>query len=169
VWRPDLRRVRFRYEVEADDPARIRAMVLAAANFSPAEVDIAEELARERLARGAASGYEFVFAEDGDALLGYACFGPIPGTRHRFDLYWIAVLPDAQRSGIGAALLNAAERAMRDAGGARVYVDTSTSVAYAPARGFYARMGYARAAELTDFYADGDGKVVFVKTLAAIR
>ena len=157
--------LRFRHGIVGSDVARIRELVTAAANFSAAEVDIAVELASERLARGAASGYEFIFAEYAGTVVGYACYGPIPGTHGRFDLYWVAVAPEAQRHGLGAQLVSRVEAAVHQAGGERIYIDTSTSAAYAPARAFYQRMGYDQAAELPDFYQPGDGKLIFLKTL----
>jgi hypothetical protein len=44
-------------------------------------------------------------------------------------------------------------------------VDTSTTERYAPVRAFYERMGFAKVADLADFYRPGDGKAVFVKGL----
>ena len=157
--------VTYRTEVRPADVSRIREIVIAAGNFSPEEIDIAAELAAERLARGAASGYLFIFAEDAGALAGYACYGPIPGAYARYDLYWVAVAPGTQRHGLGRELVRQVEAAVRAAGGERIYIDTSTSVAYDAARGFYRRMGYTVAAELPDFYQAGDGKVIFLRVL----
>ena len=50
-------------------------------------------------------------------------------------------------------------------GGRRLYVDTSTSEKYAPTRAFYRGAGYSVAAEMPDFFRDGDGKVIFMKKL----
>lgn len=171
--------LRLRYEVTGGDPARVRALTEATGFFRPEEVAIAVELVEERFSRGAASGYEFVFAEPdggegaaggeegGGGLVGYACFGPIPLTVESWDLYWIAVAPEHQGRGLGRRLLAEAEARIRAAGGRRVYADTSTRPQYTPTRAFYQRAGYALAAELPDFYAPGDGKAVFSKVLGA--
>ncbi len=157
--------VTYREFVRHADVARICELVTATANFSDEEIAIAAELAEERLARGLASGYEFLFAERDGQVQGYACYGPIPGTVARYDLYWVAVDPAAQRYRIGATLVERVETAVRERGGERIYIDTSTSAAYAPARGFYGRMGYQTVAELPDFYKSGDGKLIFLKVL----
>ncbi|MFZ5563316.1 MAG: GNAT family N-acetyltransferase [Thermodesulfobacteriota bacterium] len=126
------------------------------------------ELVSERLDKGPASGYDFVFCEDESGrLLGYACFGPVPCTRSSFDLYWIAVHPDLQKNGMGRALMAEAEQRIVRAGGTKVYVDTSGRPQYEATRRFYERCGYARVAELTDFYGPADGKVIFEKKLAS--
>lgn len=151
------------------DPRRVGSLTAATGFFRPEEVAIAVELVEERLAKGAASGYDFVFAEDGEELVGYACSGPIPLTRASHDLYWIAVRPGRQGRGIGRLLLAEVEARVRSAGGRRIYVDTSTRPQYAPTRAFYLGCGYRLAAELPDFYAPGDGKAIFCKELGATR
>ncbi|ABW67695.1 GCN5-related N-acetyltransferase [Desulfosudis oleivorans Hxd3] len=156
----------FRYEVTDDDPAEVRLLASATGFFSPEEIEIAVELVGERLARGPASGYAFVFREDENGrLLGYACFGPVPCTRSSYDLYWIAVHPDFQKNGLGRVLMAEAERLIARAGGTQVYADTSDRPQYAPTRRFYERCGYVRVAGLPEFYGPEDGKVVFEKKL----
>ncbi len=98
--------------------------------------------------------------------MAYACYGLIEGTQGSFDLYWIAVSPEEQRKGLGAQVYARAEAAMRKAGAKHIYVDTSSSDRYAPTRGFYQRMGFEEEARLPDFYGPGDGKVIYVKSLA---
>jgi ribosomal protein S18 acetylase RimI-like enzyme len=154
------------WDVRPQDAERIGALVAATGFFSDAERGIAVELVRERLAKGAASGYEFVLAEHDGALAGYACWGPIAGTASSHDLYWIAVHPQAQGRGLGRRLVTLVEEAIARAGGTRVYVETSSRAQYAPTRAFYERAGYQRAALIEDFYGPGDGKVIYVKVIA---
>jgi GNAT superfamily N-acetyltransferase len=167
VTRDSARPGRFRPEVRPGDVAAVGALVAGTGRFRPAEVAIAAELVAECLARGPeASGYHFLLADGpGGDLRGYACFGPIAGTLHSFDLYWIAVDAGAQGRGLGRHLLAATEAAILEAGGRRLYADTSATPAYAPTRAFYAACGFAAAAELPDFYAPGDGKVIVCKAL----
>jgi ribosomal protein S18 acetylase RimI-like enzyme len=158
---------RFRAEVRATDVAAVAEITRSTGFFNPEELAIAVELVEERLSAGLASGYLFLFAEDAERerVLGYTCFGPIAGTEGSFDLYWIATHRDAQRRGVGRLLLAETERRVREAGGRRLYVETSGRALYAPTQAFYAGAGYAREAELADFYAPGDAKVFYVKPL----
>ena len=156
----------FRSELRCGDEQAVARIVAATGKFNRDEQDIAVELVTERRAKGDASGYHFVFADQGSETLGYACFGPIPATRSSYDLYWIAVTPGLQRRGIGRRVLDAAEAAIDRLGGTRIYVDTSSREDYEPTRAFYRGMGYRVAAELESFYAPNDGKVVFCKVLA---
>lgn len=157
--------IALRARVVAADMATVRALVRATGFFSDEEEAIAVELVEERLAKGEASGYAFRFAERGPETLGYACYGRIPLTRSSFDLYWIVVHPAAQGLGVGRRLLDAVEAAAAAEGGTALYAETSSREQYAPTRGFYRAAGYGMAAEFTDFYAPGDGKVVFEKRL----
>jgi hypothetical protein len=46
-----------------------------------------------------------------------------------------------------------------------VYAETSSRPQYEPTRSFYRACGYRLEARLEDFYAPGDGKVIFLKVL----
>ena len=157
---------RFRTDLRPGDIEAVREVVSATGFFTPAEIGVAVELAEERWAKSEASGYHFLFAEDEcGKVAGYACYGPVPATETTYDLYWIAVRPSCQRTGLGMQLLKHAEAAISAAGGRDVYIETSSRALYRPTQGFYGKAGYRLAAEFPDFYAPGDGKLVFVKRL----
>ncbi|MFO1351697.1 MAG: GNAT family N-acetyltransferase [Gammaproteobacteria bacterium] len=155
----------FRREPRADDPGKVGCLVAATGFFWQAEIEVAVELVQERLANGPASGYEFLFAERDGELLGYTCFGPIALTEASYDLFWIAVDPRFQGQGVGRILLEQSEALIRDRGGRRVYIETSGRELYASTRGFYLKCGYEEAAFLEDFYAPGDGKLIYCKAV----
>jgi len=157
--------VSFREQLRAADPGAIRALVARTRVFSPAEVEIAVEVATAGLQSGPESGYCFCVAERDGAFAGFTAFGPIPATAASWDLYWIAVDPAGQRRGLGGRLLAASETRAAAQGCRRMYVDTSGRADYAPARAFYERHGYRREAVLADFYAPGDAKVIYLKEL----
>ena len=158
--------IAFRTEAVPQDRRRVREIAASTGFFSPEEIEIAVELVDERLSKGPASGYEFVFAEIDGRTIAFACHGCIPATQHSYDLYWIAVGRDWQRRGIGNALIEKTESLVRHGGGRRIYVDTSGRQQYASTRAFYENMGYRREALLRDFFAPGDDKVIFGKVLA---
>jgi len=145
-----------------DDRQQLFSLVATIDNFNAGE----KELAREVVADGLASeknGYYILVAVDlQDTLVGFICYGPIPRTVKRWDLYWVAVAPGSSRLGIGTLLLRAMEERL---GQGRIYVDTSSTSGYAKARSFYERHGYEVAGVLPDFYRAGDDKVVYCKDL----
>ena len=157
--------VTLRRDVRAGDPEVVRDITESTGFFYAEEVATAVELVDERLAKGAASGYSFVLAEDGGRTIGYACFGPIACTKASFDHYWLAVAGDMRGRGLGTALIAATEGAIAALGGSRIYIETSSRPLYDPTRAFYLARGYLKEAELRDFYGPGDSKVIYVKGL----
>ena len=157
----------FRQEVLQSDAQHVRELTTSTGFFMDAEIDVAVELVEERLSKGESSGYYFVFAEQGGRVVGYTCFGPIPCTIASFDLYWIAVHDSCRGQGIGKALMRKSEECIAAIGGTRVYIETSSRAQYVPTRQFYFACGYQEAAVLADFYAPGDGKVIYLKVLGA--
>jgi len=175
--------LRWRTRVLPGDPEAVRRLVESTGFFNAEEIVIAGELVQEHLAKGDASGYFYVFAEecappqDGCApgggqdgaeqcgLAGYTCFGPTPGTADSFDLYWIAVDPQTQGRGLGGAILARAEAEMAERGARGIYVETSSRGQYLPTRRFYEKHGYVACARLDGFYQTGDDKIIYNKRL----
>jgi D-alanine-D-alanine ligase len=133
--------------------------------FYDHEIDVAVELVDERLKRGPASGYFFLFAELDGRVVGYSCYGPIACTTHSYDLFWIAVDKTCQGCGLGRLLLVESERRIAAAGGRRIYVETSSRDQYQPTRRFYEHADYRHEATLDEFYGPADAKVVYVKVI----
>ena len=156
----------FREDVLPDDVEHVRDIAASTGFFFEAEIEVAVELVQERLTKGLASEYYFVFAEQDDKVVGYTCFGPIACTLASYDLYWIAVHNDARGKGIGKKLLLKSEACIAAQGGQRVYIETASRKQYEPTRKFYLSCGYREEAVLEDFYAPGDGKVIYVKVLS---
>lgn len=153
----------YREVVQASDSASVRALADSTGFFRTDEIDVAVELVDERLRDGDKSTYRFLFAEIDGAVAGYTCFGEIPCTIGSYDLYWIVVDQTRQGAGIGRKLMMQTESVIAALGGRRIYVETSSTPRYLPTRTFYDRCDYTHAAELPDFYAPGDGKVIYVK------
>jgi ribosomal protein S18 acetylase RimI-like enzyme len=148
------------------DGAQIHAINANTTVFTEEEVACVDELWDEYRAQGSEkSGYYFLIDKDGELVLGYTCYGPRSLTDQTYDLYWIAVNPEARGGGVGRRLLAATEEAIRNLGGRLVVVETSGLPVYEPTRAFYLATGYQLEATLKDFYRDGDDLVIFTKHL----
>ncbi|MFI5236221.1 MAG: GNAT family N-acetyltransferase [Gemmatimonadales bacterium] len=159
--RPALRALR------AEDRAPIERMTRAVGVFHEFEVPVALEVLDASLRPGQ-TDYETLGAEVDGRLAGWICWGETPCAEGTWDLYWLAVDPDAHGAGIGTALVEEMER--RLAGRARlIVVETGGRPAYDGTRAFYLARGYRVAATIPDFYAPGDAQVVFVKMLNPSR
>lgn len=145
----------------------MEALLHETSHFTQSEIDVALELFDEgvRPLSGHERDYETVGAFRGDQVVGYACFGPTPATDRTYDLYWIAVDPSIQGSGVGSALLQHAEQTIRERGARMLVIETSSREAYGRTRRFYERHGYAELARVRDFYAPGDDRVILAATL----
>jgi len=143
--------------------ARLEQLTRGAGLFREEEVATAVELLDESLAGD--DDYQFVGAFQGDQLVGYACWGPTPGTAATSDLYWIVVNRDHQGRGIGTQLLAEVEQRLTTHDARLVVVETSSRPDYAPTRSFYEARGYIRTATIPGYYAPGDDLVVFTKDL----
>lgn len=166
VPNPSASALTWRSELRPDDVATVRALVRSTGFFTAAEEDVAAELVEDALERGAErTGYYFLFAEKDGQAIGYSCYGPIMGTDSSWDLYWIVVDAGERGSGLGRAINARTESATREAGGRRLYAETSGRVQYEPTRAFYLRTGYREVARIDNFYAEGDAKVIFEKSV----
>lgn len=157
--------MQIREQLRADDVMAVSKLVRSTGLFNDEELGIAIELVDERLEKGEASGYDFLFAQTDETTLGYACYGRTPGTRFSWDLYWIVVDREVQGVGIGSRLLREVEARVRAAGGRQIWVDTSGREQNEPTLIFYLHNGYRHAARLEDFYAPDDDKLILVKPL----
>jgi ribosomal protein S18 acetylase RimI-like enzyme len=131
--------------------------------FREEEVVTAVELLDEHL--DGDEDYRFIGAFAGSDLVGYACWGPTPGTAGTWDLYWIVVAREQQGEGIGSDLLQHVEQTLTADGCRLVVVETSSRADYAPTRGFYEARGYTRTAVIPEYYAPGDDLVIYLKDL----
>lgn len=152
-------------ELLPGDDEQIREVLESSGYFHAREIDVALELVQEALKKGEESGYFYITAREGDHLVGYVCYGPIPLTFNRWDIYWIAVTDTLRGGGIGGMLLTKAEEHIRSLGGKKAYIETSSSRLYAPTRKFHERQGYILEAVQEDYYNDGDDRCLYVKDL----
>ena len=121
------------------------------------------ELVDDVLAHPNKNDYMFFISEEGGETRGYVCLGPTPMTDGTFDLYWIAVSPGSQGSGIGRSLTLRAEEYVRETGGRLMIVETSSKPSYDRTRKFYEDAGYVQLAEITNYYRLDDDLVVYGK------
>lgn len=153
--------MKLRTIVTLEDVKAIRTMVAEAGVFSAEEIDVAEELAQDSATLGEKSHYHFILADSARGLAGYTCYGRIPLTDERYDLYWIVTDAKEQRKGIAAELMQHTEAAVRKLGGKAIYAETSSRAIYAPAQRFYEKTGFTLAARVKDFYKTGDDKLLY--------
>jgi ribosomal protein S18 acetylase RimI-like enzyme len=156
--------------ITSEHALRLESILHATGVFSPDETRVALELLDEACRTPAHDcshpPYSVLgsFTPDGE-LVGFACYGPTPGTDRTFDLYWIAVDPAHGRAGFASLLIDEVERRLQGQTARLLVVETSSRSDYLPARRFYARRGYAEAARIAGFYAPDDDRIILTKRI----
>ena len=82
-----------------------------------------------------------------------------------WNMLAIAVLSSSQGSGAGSAIIRKLESDLHLREQRILIADTSGAEAYTQTRIFYRKNGYTEEARIRDFWADGDDKVTFWKSL----
>ena len=146
------------------DREQLIAIIVKQKNFLQCEIDIATEVIDATF--NPEEDYQALAAfDDQSQLVGFISFGPIPLTVSRYDIYWIAVDPDNGRHGTGTLLLKEMEESLQKAGPGHIYVETSSTSGYLPARLFYEKNNYKLVSHINDFYRDGDDRMIYQKIL----
>lgn len=144
----------------ADQPALGR--IISAVELFPAEM-LGGMIAPYLDGKGSAG--EFWLTDDDGGPIGVAYCAPERMTDGTWNLLMIAVHPDKQRQGRGAALIAAVERQVAARDGRVVLIETSGLGSFEGQRTLYRRLGYAEEARIRDFYEPGNDKIIFWKAL----
>lgn len=100
-----------------------------------------------------------------DHAVGFCYTAPEELADGTWNLRALAVLPNHQGGGLGAALTEAVEQHLRQSAQRILIVDTSGTEDFTQVRKFYAKNGYQEEARVRDFWAPGDDKVIFRKAI----
>ena len=103
--------------------------------------------------------------DSGSGLVGIAYYAPERMTSGTWNLYLIAVRPEHQGKGRGAAMVRHFEDALRARGERLLLVETAGLDSFEATRRFYRKCGYEKEARIRDFYDAGVDKIVFRKAL----
>jgi ribosomal protein S18 acetylase RimI-like enzyme len=153
--------LKIRSALLVDQPALKR--IIDAVELFPSDM-LGDMMAPYLAAIGTAG--EFWLTDDAGGPVGVAYCAPERLTNGTWNLLMIAVQPDKQRQGRGAALIDAVERQVADRNGRVVLIETSGLGSFEGQRALYKRLGYVEEARIRDFYEAGNDKVVFWKSLA---
>ncbi|MCJ7644700.1 MAG: GNAT family N-acetyltransferase [Candidatus Aminicenantes bacterium] len=149
----------------SDKPA-VMGLIKATGMFTPAEIEVAEELIDVYLLKPGQKDYSVVVVETPDGGVGgYMTWGPTPLAEGAYDLYWMAVSPKEQGRGLGKELVRWLERTVADLDGRLIIIETAGQPKYHPTRQFYLGLGYKEVARVPDFYKPGDDRIICTKSM----
>ncbi len=102
---------------------------------------------------------------DDNGVIGVAYYAPEPMTDGVWNLYMLAVHPDSHGQGIGSRLVKYVEQAITSHNARLLLIETSGLDSFERTRSFYDKCGYDLEARIRDYYAEGDDKIIFRKSL----
>ena len=158
--------MKIRSMTDLDKPA-IMQLLRNTPEFTPEEVDLAEEVIDDYLENSVKSGYFILVADLEPGIGGYVVYGTVPITADVWELYWFAVDNSIRGQGIGRKLWEAAENKMWEAGARLLVLETSSKSGYERTNLFYKRAGYEVVGLIKDFYMIGDDQITYAKRRAA--
>lgn len=148
----------------SDDTAAILGLAVSSGLFPPDATDEVAGVLASALNGDLGPDHVWLTDDDGGPV-GVAYYAPERLTEGTWNLYMLAVRPDRQRQGRGAALVRHVERELAARGARLLLIETSGLGRFEQTRAFYRALGYDEEARIRDFYKAGDDKVVFRKAL----
>ncbi len=135
--------------------------------FQPHEIVALREVLDDYHAVNEREGHVARTGRVGEQVQGFVYYAPVAMTDNTWEVWWMAVEKGQQGRGYGKQMIEAIEADVRARAGRLLLIETSSLPHYHPTRQFYLKTGYRLAAQVADFYHDGDDKVVFSKKLVA--
>lgn len=105
-------------------------------------------------------------ADDGEPV-GVAYCAPEPVTDGTWNLLMLWTRHDRHGHGHGSALVKHVEKVLTEREVRLLIVETSSLPEFERARAFYSRCGFAQEAQVRNFFAAGDDKIIYTKSLSA--
>ncbi len=157
------------------DSAFVSAVGVAAGMFPAEDTSVTDGMMAAYFAGTCDEGHVCLVDErdaaeasvNGERRVAIAYVEPVRATDGTYELLMIAVMPDMQSKGRGAALVRHVEQLLVDRKQRLLLVQTSGEESYARTRAFYDACGYERVAQVRDYYAPGIDMVLFRKPLVA--
>jgi ribosomal protein S18 acetylase RimI-like enzyme len=152
-----------------DDKAALIALAQSSGLFQPDQLEEVREMLAEYFGGNNSNSDHFWITDedDTDEPVGVAYCAPEQMTDGTWNLQLIAVRPDRQGQGRGAALVRYVEDTLTARLARVLLVETSGLESFERTRAFYRKCGYDEEARIRDFYREGEDKIVYRKALAS--
>lgn len=146
------------------DADAVTALAVSSGLFADDDTAVPQRMMADYFAGNREAGHRCLLDMDGVAV-GVAYCAPAPATDGTWYLTMIAVQPEYQGAGRGAALMAHIETELRAAGQRLLLVETSGTPEFERTRAFYLHCGYVQEARIRDYYEAGHDMVLFAKSL----
>jgi ribosomal protein S18 acetylase RimI-like enzyme len=150
-----------------DDTNALLALAEATGLFESNQIEELAQMLNQHFSNETDS-QDIWFSDYDNKLVGVAYVAPERMTEGTWNLYLIAIHPNHQRQGRGAALLSHIEEMLAKRGERVLLVETSGLEDFEYVRAFYRKSGYDEEARIRGFYKEGDDKIIFRKALGSV-
>ena len=150
--------------LQPNDMPEVKAVVEACGLFPP---ELLDEMTAGYFS-GEATMDSWLTYDDGKPVAVAYC-APERMTEGTWNLLLIAVHPDCQRKGYGAAIMRHVEQELAAKSQRVLLVETSSLPSFENTRAFYRKLGYEEEARIREFYQAGEDKIVFRKDVKLPR
>lgn len=106
----------------------------------------------------------FTADETGEPV-GVAYCAPEVVTSGTWNLLMLWTRQDRENQGYGSQLVERVEQVLIEKNARLLIVETSGLPEFAKARAFYDKIGFTQEAQIKNFFADGDDKIIYTKPL----
>jgi len=109
-------------------------------------------------------GEEIWFTAVDKEPVGFAYCAPEPVTSGTWNLLMLWTKEGFEGKGLGKSLVSAIENELNNRDARLLIVETSQLPEFEAARNFYEKYGFTLEAEVKDFFAAGDNKLIYTKS-----
>ena len=146
--------------LQPSDMPTVKAVIDACALFPP---ELLDSMTAGYFAGEAGPDLWFTYDDGSPAAVAYCA--PERMTQGTWNLLLIAVHPNSQGKGYGAAIMHHVEQLLASQSARLLLVETSGLPSFEATRGFYKKLGYDEEARIREFYQVGEDKIVFRRAL----
>lgn len=133
--------------------------------FEPDELEEMDTMFDAFLSNQLGEKHNWVILENEGKVIATAYFAPETFARNVWNIYFIGVHSNYQRSNFGSILMKYIEDKLRNENERIILVETSSLPHLEKARSFYTKLGYSQEACIREFYNVGEDKIIFSKFL----
>ena len=154
-------------DAKREDEGAILTLLASLDLFEAEEVKVVMGMLASHLDQ--AESPDLWLVDDTNGPVGIAYAAPERMTDGTWNLYLIAVHPNHQKQGRGAALIQHMEAALAAKAVRVLLVETAGIKDFEYVRQFYRSSGFREEARISEFYGEGVDKVVFWKRLTLFQ
>ncbi|WP_013320297.1 GNAT family N-acetyltransferase [Gloeothece verrucosa] len=150
--------------ITPDDKTALIILAEKVGLFGPNELKVLDEMLTGYFGDNSDSDH-FWLIDDEEEPVGVAYCQSERMTVGTWNLLLIAIRPDRQRQGRGAALIQYVEQMLTARSERLLLVETSGLESFEGTRAFYRKCGFSEEARIRDFYSSGEDKIIYRKML----